>query len=626
MDHPMAASGEISSRRHSPAPPLAPLEFLQSQRRGSLTDPSLHVAPIASGNVNQSSSQFRQHDILLSPHSKQHSETRSRNTRPPPLSARPTSPYIFGEPSAQSSSSSNLSGRVQLTDDAKERGKQEEKHRTSSSQRSPNHPKDDMDTDPSRNPADNKGPDDQRLPANFDYSMRRHSVPSGPQLGLAHQRGVPSSPSQTGAKRKMSTDRAQLPVVGEEIDPELAGPGLHTSTEVDPDQPAPKRRNSAFETHRMAQMSLYDRRDSLDSRMSSGGTPTSAWWSNDRRDSSSSMFSGTSMGSSAGFNSPAFAGEMHGRQQTGSMSAFAWPPNSSAGSNDASAPQGMQAASPLDPNLNRQFEAPIPPHTVVPSNNMPVDRRMSAPDAMTLNSSVRADRSLRSRSRPPSRSAITGSRTNEASPTSPDMSPSSARPEESPVSSGSASQNHAPSSEKSANHTPYSRSPELRISHKLAERKRRKEMRDLFDELRDQLPADRGMKASKWEILSKGSFIIIPPVLSLYSLADNALITAIDFIQQLKQSQADMAREIEMLRHEMETVRVGVSYGHHPAAPHQVMYPPPGHYVPTGPQQPPPPPPHTVPPQQPLSRPGSSHNAFVPGTGPTPATNGKAQS
>jgi hypothetical protein len=30
-------------------------------------------------------------------------------------------------------------------------------------------------------------------------------------------------------------------------------------------------------------------------------------------------------------------------------------------------------------------------------------------------------------------------------------------------------------------------------------------MKDLFDELRDQLPADRGMKSSKWEILSKGN-------------------------------------------------------------------------------------------------------------------------
>jgi hypothetical protein len=36
-------------------------------------------------------------------------------------------------------------------------------------------------------------------------------------------------------------------------------------------------------------------------------------------------------------------------------------------------------------------------------------------------------------------------------------------------------------------------------------------MKELFDELRDQLPADRGMKASKWEILSKGN---------LYSLED----------------------------------------------------------------------------------------------------------
>ncbi|KAG9294942.1 hypothetical protein G9A89_017736 [Geosiphon pyriformis] len=90
----------------------------------------------------------------------------------------------------------------------------------------------------------------------------------------------------------------------------------------------------------------------------------------------------------------------------------------------------------------------------------------------------------------------------------------------------------------SVKETPYSRSPELRISHKLAERKRRKEMKELFDELRDSLPVDKSLKTSKWEILSK----------------------AVDFINSLKQNQDEMAKEVDSLRQQLAAYK-GVNGG-----------------------------------------------------------------
>ena len=42
-------SASPANTRHSPVTPLAPLEFLQNQRRGSITDPSLHAAGAGAG-------------------------------------------------------------------------------------------------------------------------------------------------------------------------------------------------------------------------------------------------------------------------------------------------------------------------------------------------------------------------------------------------------------------------------------------------------------------------------------------------------------------------------------------------------------------------------------------------
>ncbi|PFH55568.1 hypothetical protein XA68_18030 [Ophiocordyceps unilateralis] len=123
---------------------------------------------------------------------------------------------------------------------------------------------------------------------------------------------------------------------------------------------------------------------------------------------------------------------------------------------------------------------------------------------------------------------------------------------------------------------PYSRTPELRVSHKLAERKRRTEMKELFDQLRDLMPQERGSKASKWEILTK-------------AIAEHQRMN--EHIRLLQTHYNTALAENDMLRREMHGMRVE---GAHAS----------GHGQQNAQQQPPQPPPPQAQQAQPSSQPG----------------------
>ncbi|TFK43528.1 hypothetical protein BDQ12DRAFT_675124 [Crucibulum laeve] len=583
---PFSANGsshrDSSPSKHSPIAPLAPLEYLQNQRRGSITDPSLHAAPTGIGL--KPNSVYRQPPDQTGPASAQPSSFHDSNSKTNFSDPRPSSPYVFGDatvqPIQQSDTNSQLrkllrSPSLEHSNHRPPSSLSHESHAASRNPSGPSNVSNLMNIDQDRPDQQNANRRSSREPQSFDYSMRRHSVAG--IAGMQNQHTLPHLSSLPhGTKRKMSGDRGVFPPVGEEVDSQLVGPGVPSGMEVDTDAPAPKRRGSTFDPRSIAHLTLNDRRNSIDTRPGL----QQQMWQNERRDSTSSMFSNVS--SISGFNSVFPGDSPQGRL----------PPNIFPWQNNNQQQQQQQGEAPgnhtnEDNSNSRPFDpAMSAPIGMMPPMNFQADRRMSVPDILTTSSSSRA---LRSRSRPPSRQTQHTESNTQSGPSSGQEDSGAG------LSPGS-------KSSKDAGATPYSRSPELRVSHKLAERKRRKEMKDLFDELRDQLPADRGMKASKWEILSK----------------------AIDFVAQLKQSHQDMAREIDLLRHEVETLRQGgnPAFPMPGPPPHQVVYGQvPGQFAP------PPPPPGTMqppqpPPLHPGSRPGSSQNLFSGVNPPPPSQNG----
>ncbi|KAK4057898.1 hypothetical protein OIO90_001117 [Microbotryomycetes sp. JL221] len=397
-------------------------------------------------------------------------------------------------------------------------------------------------------------------PSYYDPAMRRQSVagmPPGSSGGLSSHDLHPTPPS-TGQKRKSAgEDSIMEETHGAQQPYSAAGPGPSHMAQG----PYAKRRGSSLTYDKMGGLSLAEQQARRDSGMSSGALSP---WEDDRRGSNGSW---TSVGSPtytmSGYGPPPHpAGEAYdhrGPPPPPGMYATVPPPlpphhRTTSGSYDgAMGPPGDPMSYGRRPSIgiDQLVEGPAgyghpPPHMTQPPYPRPDQGRPPSPHQM----------------HPPPPNHLTANYANGPPPSAPwvrGVPPAPAPPAPTVPhrnSSGSLDpMTYGPAS--MIKDSPYSRSPELRVTHKLAERKRRKEMAQLFEDLKDSLPVERQLKSSKWEILSKGE-------LSLFRRQ------SVEHIENLKRHNDQLLEENAMLREHMSMGSSSVPHHqqpmHHPGS------------------------------------------------------------
>ncbi|GJN89765.1 hypothetical protein Rhopal_002754-T1 [Rhodotorula paludigena] len=401
-------------------------------------------------------------------------------------------------------------------------------------------------------------------PSYFDYSMRRHSLSNNINNTASPERGMPPpqehhpSPSP-GLKRKTSGDDPNGEHGYGYPPPAFPHPPSHLTNQP----PHPKRRTSSLTYDKLNNLSLSEQQ-----RRDSSYGPLSPW-EEDRRGSNESYASQSSLG---GYSATSFQPGHHavqGYEQRPASAAAHGPPAvgqhalgpGPAWDGQHIGPRGSVSRGPYDgdasafarrpsiPSVSQMMQGqqpfysapppPVPhplpsPHSQPPSSYPPHSRNLTQPSLLVSSVPHTPTEHDELHSRTTSTTSYSSLPQQHASGPPPGPPAPWARGPPAPPSrqnsSGSVnldpSSAFAPGQGPPKTDTPYSRSPELRVSHKLAERKRRKEMAQLFEDLRDQLPFERGLKASKWEVLSK----------------------AVDYITSLKEYTNGLAQDNKALR------------------------------------------------------------------------------